>query len=127
MNSNFLSLINIATLTLSSLFILFGVITFKRNHESWGKKIFISLSLGLLICLLAAIRDGYGFADNSIIPFIRGLSSIFSLLGMTIVIASLSSIFIKKISYRKSVFILINGIFIFKLILMEVIRLTVLL
>jgi len=105
MNQNFFSLINIMTLSLALLFIVFGILTIKKNKGPWGRKIFVTFALGLIVCLLAAFRDGYGLDDNAIIPFVGSLSTIFSLLGLTIVIGFSSSLFIKNIHYRQLIYL----------------------
>ncbi len=127
MNTNFFSLINIVTLLLSVLFIVFGIYSIKKNKGYFGRKVVISLLLGFVICITATIRDGYGFSNDSIISFDGNISALFSILGGIIVLISVSLIFNNNIQYRKLIFVIVNIIFVIKLILMELIRLSVLL
>lgn len=127
MNYHFFSFINITTLVLAVLFLTFGLVSIKKNRGHWGKNIIFGLLFGVIICIVAAIRDGFGFETGSIIAFTGAVSGLLSSLGALIVLSAASTLFVKRNGFRKAVFILINLLFVVKFILMEAIRLSVIL
>jgi hypothetical protein len=102
--------------------VVYVVVTVKGKPVHWGKPIAIVWGMGLLICILAAWRDGYGFSDTSVIAFTGLPATLFSLLGMSVMVISLTSLFIRNQVFRQKAFIIIAVIFMIKWIAMEAIR-----
>jgi len=127
MDTTFFSLTNLATLLLSLLLILYTGSLIKKERKTYGKQLVLVFFWGLIICILAAFRDGYGFSSDSIISMTGTASTLFSLLGLSLVIAVVSLIFNKKVTYQRKVLFFMTVIFLFKFVLMEIIRYVVIL
>lgn len=106
-----------------SLFLLsFIVLTLKRKSNRWGFSIAMVWFFGLLICVIAALRDGYGFSETSVLSFSGFPAALFSLLGLGVTVIPILTLFIRNQTYRQKAFILISVIFLVKFTAMEAIR-----
>jgi len=97
-------------------------VTLNRKSKRWGASIGIVWFFGLLICIIAALRDGYGFSETSILSFIGFPATLFTLLGLGVTVLTISTLFVRNQAYRQKAFILVSMIFLVKLIAMEAIR-----
>jgi len=79
-------------------------------------------ALGLTVCILAALRDGYGFKSDSVISFTGIESMIFSILGASVFVLMAVGLFSNDPNVQSNVFKLISLVFLIKLIAMESIR-----
>lgn len=119
MFESILSWLPIALAILSALFVL---ISLKQNPTSWKLRIIVLFALGITACILAALRDGYGFRSDSVISFTGIESAIFSILGASVFVLTGYGSITKNPSHQKIAFKLIALIFIIKLIAMESLR-----
>lgn len=105
----------------------------RGRTSGWASRLLILVSAGLLICIIAAIRDRYflsvaaatsgGEAGLFSVDSIQ--STIASAAGGLIAIAAGSSIFIRNDKYRRNAFFMVSGIFVFKLLLIEASRIMI--
>lgn len=109
-------------LVLSLSLLSFIIRVLKRKSKRWGISIGIVWFFGLLICIIAALRDGYGFSETSILSFTGFPATLFTLLGLGVTALTISTLFVKNQAYRQRAFIFISLIFLVKLIAMEAIR-----
>lgn len=109
-------------LVLSLSLLSFIIMVLKRKSKRWGISIGIVWFFGLLICIIAALRDGYGFSGTSILSFTGFPATLFTLLGLGVTVLTISTLFVKNQAYRQKAFIFISLIFLVKLIAMEAIR-----
>lgn len=108
-------LVPIASIT----WIIFGIIQYKSKQISKIQLILFFVS-GLIICILAAYRDGYGFSENSVIPMKSMISILLTIFGL---LKSMSLIIglISQNSIRYKLFLFMSVLFIIKLGLVEMI------
>lgn len=102
----------------------------RERAAGWGRRLLILVSAGLLVCILAAIRDDYALSVAAVSA--GGETGLFtaesfqsvsaSLAGLTIAAVSISTMFVRKDKYRKAAFFMVSGIFVFKLLLVEASR-----
>jgi hypothetical protein len=118
----YLSLTSITSGILAILLIAYAVSVILKNPVHWGKSLSVLIFSGLLLCILVAYRDGYGFSSDSVIAFTGWQSTLFFLCGVSILWIGLIALFSKRFS-KRSLFISVFSIFMFKLILMETFRL----
>lgn len=85
----------------------------------------IYFMFGLFICILAALRDGYGFSE-SIIPLESITSTLLSVLGLLLFIIMIFGTFSKNQLLKTRLFTLMIIIFVSKFIYVELIMLGVL-
>lgn len=90
-----------------------------RKHQSLKFALVFFVIAGLALCIAAAVRDGYGFREDAIIPFVGTLSTLLSVLGASLIVLALVGLFTKNLSLQQNVFLLMNIIFIVKLIVVE--------
>lgn len=90
-----------------------------RKHQSLRFALIFFVIAGLALCIAAAVRDWYGFRDNALIPFVGSLSTFLSILGASLMVLALIGIISTKVSLQSNVFVLMNIIFIVKLIVVE--------
>jgi len=76
---------------------------------------------GLVICIGAAYRDGYGFSDSSLIPLSSLLSTVLSLLGMSLFGITVVGMLSKKAQMRVRLFTVMILIFVIKFATVEMI------
>ena len=114
--------LGITTLVFIVLTFYFIVRTLRKKEVNWGKAILFGFFFGLFICILAALRDGYGFSDNAMIEINSSLSSILSIFGFILFILAITSVFLKGNKYRKLIFILMVLTFIIKFVIVEYAR-----
>ena len=123
--------------TLTTLLIM-GVLGFmgvtianRRKISLWGKRVAVLSVWGFLACIFASARDSYYLSvqastNSDVIPGIFAIDSAQSILGSLggaiIVIFILSSMFIRKQQYRKTVFFVITAIIVAKILLIEIAR-----
>jgi hypothetical protein len=117
----YLSLTSISSGILAILLIAYAVSVIRKNPVHWGKPLSVLIFSGLLLCILVALRDGYGFSSDSVIAFTGWQSTLFSLCGVSILLIGLTALFSKRFS-KRPLFISVFAIFMFKLILMETFR-----
>lgn len=123
-----LSAVNILLFAVISIFIALQYHGRGRT-SGWGSRLLILVSAGLLLCMIAAIRDGYFLSVTAASGGEGGLFSVDSFQstlasagGGLIAIAAGASIFIRNDRYRMNVFFMVSGIFVFKLLLIEASR-----
>jgi len=98
--------------------------------EGWGRRLLILVSAGLLVCILAAIRDDYALSvaaastggETGLFTADSFQSLSASLAGLAIAAVSFSALIIRKDKYSKAAFFMVSGIFVFKLLLVEASR-----
>lgn len=128
------------TATVISTILMFGVLIFsiktiinqkKINH--WGRRVALLFVLGLLVCIFAAIRDNYhlsvmNITNPNIAPGVFTAESIQSTLcclgGAIIAFCALSSIFIRRQGYLKTMFFILSATIILKTLVIEISRIT---
>jgi hypothetical protein len=98
------------------------IIIFKKKKTLFGREIAKVFFFGLLLCIVAAVRDDYATA-TPLIPINGMVSTLLTLLGLSLAVMAISSVFVRSQKYRKTVFIAMNVIFICKFIIMEIVRL----
>lgn len=108
-------LVPIASIT----WIIFGIIQYKSKQISKIHLILFFVS-GLIICILAAYRDGYGFSENSVIPMNSMISILLTIFGLLISMSLIIGL-ISQNSLRYKLFIFMSVLFIIKLGLVEMI------
>jgi len=79
--------------------------------------------IGLIICIMAAYRDGYGFSDSSLIPLSSLLSTVLSLLGMSLFGITVVGMLSKNTQMRIRFFTVMILIFVIKFATVEMIGL----
>lgn len=99
--------------------IIFGIIQYKSKQISKIQLIQFFVS-GLIICILAAYRDGYGFSENSVIPMNSMISILLTIFGLLISMSLIIGL-ISQNSIRYKLFIFMSVLFIIKLGLVEMI------
>lgn len=117
--------------------IIFSIITIVKqkaiNH--WGRRVAFLVVLGLLVCILVAIRDNYylsvmSMTNPNIIPGVFTAESIQSTLcslgGAIIAFCSISSIFIRRKGYLKTMFFILSTTIILKTLVIEISRIALL-
>lgn len=77
--------------------------------------------IGLLICIMAAFRDGYGFTDSSIIPLSSLLSTMLSILGLSLFVIMVVGILSKNTQMKINLFTVMILIFVIKFVTVEMI------
>lgn len=120
--NEYLSLASLSSAALAIFLIAFAISVLRKNPAYWGKPLFVLISLGLLLCILVAMRDGYGYRSDAILAFTGWQATLFSVLGTSILLIGLLALINRKM-LTKSLFITVFGLFITKLVLMETIRL----
>lgn len=90
-----------------------------RKHQSLKIAFILFVFAGLALCIAVALRDGYGFSEDAIIPFVGTLSTILSFLGASLIFLALIGILVKNIRVQRNVFLLMNVIFVVKLVIVE--------
>jgi len=78
---------------------------------------------GLIICIGAAYRDGYGFSETSLIPLSGLLSSVLSILGMSLFGVTVVGILSKNAQIKVRLFTVMILIFVIKFVTVEMIGL----
>jgi hypothetical protein len=78
---------------------------------------------GLVVCIGAAYRDGYGFTDSSIIPLSSLLSVVLSILGMSLFGVTIVGMLSKKDQTRVRLFTVMILIFVIKFVTVEMLTL----
>lgn len=108
---------------------LFGDKTKKINL--WGRRIAVLALFGLALCCFVATRDNYHLSvqssfDQTVSAGLFTLESIQSTVcsigGAIIALASISSIFVKKQRYRKIMFFIIGVTMLVKTLVIEISR-----
>lgn len=103
----------------------------KKKIEKWGNRVLILVFFGLLLCILVAIRDNYHLSvqasiDSTISPGLFTINSIQSTLccigGAIIGFCSISSLFIRKQKYWKTMFFILSATIIVKTLIIELSR-----
>ena len=122
----------VSAILIISVLIYIGETIIKRNEiTSWGKRIVALTLLGFFICVFAALRDGYvlsvqASANSNITPGLFTTDSIQSSLaclgGAVIGFSSISSIFVRRQGYRKTMFFILSAVIVFKTLLIEISR-----
>jgi hypothetical protein len=120
--NEYLSLASLSSAALAIFLIAFAISVLRKNPAYWGNPLFVLTSLGLLLCILVAMRDGYGYRSDAILAFTGWQALLFSVLGTSILLIGLFALINRKM-LTKSLFITVFGLFITKLVLMETIRL----
>lgn len=76
---------------------------------------------GLLICIMAAYRDGYGFSDSSIIPLSSLLSTMLSILGLSLFVITVVGVLSKNKQMKLQMFMMMILVFVIKFVTVEMI------
>lgn len=79
--------------------------------------------IGLVICIGAAFRDGYGFSESSLIPLSSTLSLVLSTLGLALFIITVLGIISKNQLLKSRLFVCMISIFVIKFVVVEMIAL----
>jgi len=77
--------------------------------------------VGLIICIMAAYRDGYGFIDSSVIPLSSLLSGILSILGLSLFVITGVGVISKNKQMKLQMFTMMILIFVIKFATVEMI------
>lgn len=77
--------------------------------------------IGLLICIMAAYRDGYGFSDSSIIPLSSLLSTMLSILGLSLFVITVVGVISKNKQMKLQMFTMMILVFVIKFATVEMI------
>jgi hypothetical protein len=120
--NEYLSLASLTAFALAIYLIAFAFSTIRKNPANWGKPLAVLILLGLMLCVLVAVRDGYGFRSDAVIAFTGWQATLFSVLGISILLIGLIAVINRKF-VSKSLFVSVFGLFVIKLIVMETIRL----
>lgn len=100
--------------------VIFGINMIQyRKHQSLKFALVFFVIAGLALCIAAAVRDGYGFREDAIVPFVGTLSTILSLLGVSLIVLALVGLFTKNLGLQQNVFLIMNLIFVAKLLVVE--------
>lgn len=119
--NEYLSLASLVSVAWIIVWLGYAISVIRKNPAHWGKPLAIIISSGLLLCMVVALRDGYGFRQDAIIAFEGWQSTFFSLVGVSILSIGLFALLNKRFS-RKPLFITVFGLFLLKLVMMETIR-----
>ena len=119
--NEYLSLASLASVALIIVWLGYAISVIRKNPAHWGRPLAIIIVLGLLLCMVVAMRDGYGFREDAIIAFNGWQSTFFSVIGLSILLIGGFALLNKRFS-RKSLFITVFGLFLLKLVMMETIR-----
>jgi hypothetical protein len=122
----------LSTLFLLAMLVFIGY-TFEKHKSinKWGRKIAILALLGLVVCCLVAVRDGYYLSvqasfDNKAAAGLFTLDSIQSTVccigGAIIAFSSLITIFVRNQKYRKVMFCVLSATIIIKMLIIEISR-----
>lgn len=90
-----------------------------RKHQSLKFALIFFVIAGLALCIAAAVRDGYGFKEDAVIPFVGTLSTLLSLFGASLIVLALIGTFTKNLNLQRNLFLLMNLIFVVKLLVVE--------
>lgn len=119
--NEYLSLASLASVALIIVWLSYAISVILKNPAHWGKPLAIIISLGLLLCMVVAMRDGYGFREDAVIAFNGWQSTFFSLIGVSILLIGLFALINKRL-FRKPLFMTVFGLFLLKLGMMETLR-----
>lgn len=106
----------------------------RENVNYWGRRTLLLAVYGLVICCFAAARDGLdktiqAAIDGSCSPGIFGLVSTPTVIGCIgagiIVIAGITTIFVRKQDIREILFFVMSGGIILKILTIEISRIFV--
>ena len=93
-----------------------------RSNKISRWSIVVVVVLGLVVCITAAIRDGYGFSSTAVLEFTGLPALLFSLAGVTLLgLCGLALIHTSQV-VRRFALAGVTGLFIVKLVAMELIR-----
>lgn len=118
----------ITTLMLIAILGFIGYSVFNRNNiQYWGRRSLILLIFGLIVCCLAATRDGLDKTiDGSCEPGIFELISVPTIIGcvgaLMIIIAAIATLFAKSQHIREICFYLMSIGTVLKILTMEIAR-----
>jgi hypothetical protein len=130
-NSGLVTSIAAAILAIGVFAYIGFTISQREKIQSWGKRILVLATFGLLLCILVAYRDGYHLSvqaavDGSVLPGRFTLDSIQSTLasigGGLIAFSALSAVFVRKQAYRRNMFLLLSAATLFKTLMIELSR-----
>lgn len=107
------------TLPVFALTILVVNIIQYRKYQSLKFALIFFVVAGLALCIAAAFRDGYGFKEDALIPFVGTLSTFLSALGGTLILLAIVGLLSKQLSVQRVVFLIMNLIFVIKLGIVE--------
>lgn len=105
-----------------------------KSVEKWGKRIAALAFLGLLTCCFVATRDSFHLSvqasfDQTVASgrfAINGIQASLCYIGVAIIaFSSISSSFVKKQKYRKTMFFVLSCVIILKTSIIEISRLMV--
>lgn len=103
----------------------------RETVERWGWRILVLAAAGLVLCTLAAARDGYHLSvqnaiDGSVAAGLFNVKSVQSVIccicGGVIFLAGLSALFVPHQTYRFWVFAVLSAAFTVKVLTIEVSR-----
>ncbi len=109
-------------IVLSAVLVVYIALTIQRKPQKWGTSLAIVWVIGLLICLLAALRDGYGFGESAVLSFTGFSAKLLSSLGLAMTGLTLFALINKNQVFRQKAFLIVSLVFVAKLIIMEAIR-----
>ena len=110
--------------------LVYVIVTIRNRHKvsHWGRRLVLLWSLGLIVCIVVAMRDQYtqsviALTDPSITPGLIAADGIQSnlcvFLGLINMLTVLTASFIKKPVYRKSMFMLLVVVIVLKVLIIE--------
>lgn len=127
------SALKVQTLVLMLALAAFIAVSLARRGsvEHWGRRILILAALGLVVCTLAATRDGYHLSvqnaiDGSVAAGLFTVKSVQSIVccvcGGVIFLGGLSAVFVHNQTYRYWVFVALSAAFAVKVLTIEASR-----
>jgi hypothetical protein len=110
--------------------LVYVIVTIRNRHKvsHWGRRLVLLWSLGLIVCIVVAMRDQYvqsvmALTDPSITPGLIAADGIQSnlcvFLGIINMLTVLTASFIKKPAYRKSMFMILVVVIVLKVLIIE--------
>jgi hypothetical protein len=97
-----------------------AVAIYQLRTNKISSRVFIAyFIIGLVICIMAAYRDGYGFSDASLIPLSSTLSTGLSTLGLLLFVITFVGVFNKSLDNKTRLFALMIFIFVLKFLIVE--------
>lgn len=92
-----------------------------RTKKITSRTFIAYFMIGLIICITAAYRDGYGFSDSSVIPLSSLLSTVLSILGLSLFVITVVGVTSKNKQMKLQMFTMMILIFVIKFATVEMI------
>jgi hypothetical protein len=101
--------------------LVYGFLSLNKSTVNSRQTITVLVLGGLVVCLLAAWRDGFGLRADAVLAFDGLVALGFSIVGIALLGLAVSAMVNTKPGYRYQVLKLMLGLIIVKLIAMEMI------